>query len=111
MTDHFLRNHKLNQAQDFDVHRPKRDAVEEIKGNEKNKIPSVSRQIRHWICSSGPASRSISPGSVIGDGGTRGDSSERSAIEASGIEWVWERIGEEFGGNVCGSAIGHRSKP
>lgn len=55
------------------------------KKSEKKKVeselPSVSRQIRHWICSEGPASRSISEGSERGIGGTRGEVSEWSAIE------------------------------
>jgi hypothetical protein len=45
------------------------------------KLPSVSRQIRHWICSEGPASRSIEEGSERGIGGTRGEDSAWSAIE------------------------------
>jgi hypothetical protein len=43
--------------------------------------PTISRQIRHWIWSPTPDSRSISPGSVWGGGGIRGDDcSPRSAI-------------------------------
>lgn len=41
-----------------------------------SKLPSVSRQILHWICSPWPASRSISPGSPIGGGGIRGEASD-----------------------------------
>lgn len=54
--------------------------------------PSVSRQIRHWICSPTPDSRSISPGSVWGGGGIRGDDcSPRSAIRVSLRDrWVTE---------------------
>ena len=48
--------------------------------SETRGLPSVSRQIRHWVCSPCPASRSISEGSTIGDGGTNGDNSSSSAI-------------------------------
>lgn len=66
----------------------------------KSKLPSVSRQIRHWICSEGPASRSIEEGSTGGRGGTRGEvsDSEWSAIkiERRRIEMSHERFNQEL---------------